>query len=324
VNTRPLGATGIEVSEVGFGTWAIGGDAGGTLSYGPTDDAESLRALLEARRLGCTVFDTSNLYGWGHAEKLLGAAFADCRADVILATKAGYVTANGGQDFSSDAVRRSLDSSLSRLRTGYVDLLQLHNPAVDDLARHEELFQALEDLRHDRVVRAYGISARSPDDALVFARRYRPSFLQVNFNLGDLRALRSGLFECCRSQSIGVIARSPLAGGFLGGAIGPASSLAPTDHRRRFDAQRRQEWAEIIRSTRRVLDDVPGATPAQHAIRFVLTYDAVSTVIPGMTCVSEVTENLAAASFPQIQPRGLREIEAAYERVFESSGRDEP
>jgi aryl-alcohol dehydrogenase-like predicted oxidoreductase len=316
MNLRPLGTTGIHVSEIGFGTWAIGGDRNGSLGYGPTEDAESLAALNEARALGCTFFDTANLYGWGHSEELLGRAFAACRDGIVLATKVGYVSPDGRQDFSPDAVRRSLDGSLCRLRTGYVDLLQLHSPSPVALCENDGLFEALEDLRREGVIRAYGISAATPDEALLYATRYHPSFVQVNFNLGDLRALHNGLFDICRREGIGVIVRTPLAAGFLSGRLGAADTFSASDHRRRYSPEMRNRWTEAVRLLRPVFDDVPRATPAQNAIRFALSFDAVSAVIPGMMRVSDVREDLGTSGWPKLDADRLRAVEAIYEQIF--------
>jgi aryl-alcohol dehydrogenase-like predicted oxidoreductase len=315
VKTRALGVTGIRVSEIGFGTWAIGGDAGGTLAYGPAKDEESLAALAEARALGCTLFDTSNLYGWGHAEDLLGRAFGACRRDVVLATKAGYASPDGRQDFSPDGIRRSLEGSLRRLRTDYVDLLQLHDPPQDILDGSDRLFSVLETLRHEGTIRAVGISAKSPQEALLFATRYHPGCLQVNFNLGDLRALRNGLFDICRARDIGIIVRTPLAAGFLSGQLGVADTFAASDHRRRYGADVRARWIDLARRLQPVFQDAPQATPAQNAIRFVLSFAAVSSVIPGMMRPSEVREDLATARLPQLHRRQRDSVEAIYNAV---------
>jgi aryl-alcohol dehydrogenase-like predicted oxidoreductase len=314
VRYRPLGATGIVVSEIGFGTWAIGGDRHGMVAYGPTDDEESLRALAAAHALGCTFFDTSNLYGWGHAEELLGRAFASRRDGVVIATKAGYADAAGRQDFSASGVTRSIEGSLRRLQTDYVDLLQLHNPEPADLDGNEALFAELESMRAKGMVRAVGISARTPDEALLFVTRHRPATLQVNFNLADLRALRNGLFDTCVLQGIGVIVRTPLASGFLTGRVGQAETLGPGDHRQRFDDAARSRWSDCLRQLSPVFADAPEATPAQNAIRFCLSFEAVSSVIPGMMRTSEVTEDLGAGLLPGLDADQLRAVQAVYDR----------
>jgi aryl-alcohol dehydrogenase-like predicted oxidoreductase len=314
VRTRLLGATSIPVSEIGFGTWAIGGAAGGTLGYGHTDDQESLAALTEARSLGCTFFDTSNLYGWGHAETLLGEAFSGSRDRVVIATKAGYVTPGGEQDFSADAVRRSLDDSLRRLRTDYVDLLQLHNPDPDAIT--PTLVAALDAMKSARLIRAFGISARTPDEALLFIRRFRPDTVQVNFNLADLRAWRNGLFDLCHDQGTGLILRTPLAAGFLSGSITPSTTFGEADHRARYDDATRARWSDAVRRLEPVFADVPEATPAQNAIRFCLSFDAVSAVIPGMMRVAEVREDLGSSLLPRLDASQRQAVGQVYDEVF--------
>jgi aryl-alcohol dehydrogenase-like predicted oxidoreductase len=299
-STEGPARAGHSVHRIGFGTWV----------YGPADTGERLAALREARALGCTFFDTSNLYGWGEAETLLARAFGDARGSVKIATKAGYVTPGGQQDFAPDAVRRSLDASLARLQTEYVDLLQLHNPAPDQVS--DALVTAL---RREERIRTWGISARTPDEALLLVRRFTPDAVQVNFNLGDLRARRSGLFDACRRRGIAVIARTPLAAGFLTGALGDGA-FADEDHRNRFDADTRARWVAAVERLRPVFDDVPEATPAQNALRFCLSFEAVTHVIPGMTHVAHVRENLAAARLPRLSPSQLRVIEATYDDLF--------
>ena len=164
---RPLGSTGMTVSAVGFGAWGIGGCTPGATSYGETDDAESLRALNEAFDRGITFYDTSNVYGNGHSEELIGACFEGRRRDIVIATKAGITPSYRGYDFSPPALRASLEASLRRLRTDYVDVLQLHNAGPDDVAGRADVFDMLERLVDEGKVRAWGISTPSPEDAMV-------------------------------------------------------------------------------------------------------------------------------------------------------------
>jgi aryl-alcohol dehydrogenase-like predicted oxidoreductase len=171
-------------------------------------------------------------------------------------------------------------------------------------------------MRRDGTIRAVGISAKSPDDALLFVTRYDPDCVQVNFNLGDLRAWRNGLFEACAARGISVIARSPLAAGFLTGQLGASDAFLPSDHRGRFTEETRTRWTEAVRLLRPVFDDAPDATPAQNAIRFVLSFDAVAAVIPGMMRVTDVREDLGTQAFPRLRPEQLRAVDAMYEQLF--------
>jgi aryl-alcohol dehydrogenase-like predicted oxidoreductase len=315
MRVRRLGATGLAVSEIGFGTWGIGGEVDGLLAYGPARDEESHAALVEARARGCTLFDTSNLYGWGHAETMLAPIARE--PGVVLSTKSGYVSPAGEQDFTPDSIRRSVEASLGRLETTSVGVVLLHNPTPSDLASHEDVFATLEQLRSGRVVCAYGISARTPDEALVFARRYRPSCLQVNFNVGDLRALRNGLFDVCTAFDIGLVVRTPLAAGFLSGQLDASERFAASDHRQRFSPEMRARWTKAVRLLAPVLrQGAPDATPAQNAIRYCLSFPAVSSVIPGMMRATEVIENLGASALPPLLPEQLQAVEAIYDRVF--------
>src|ERR1041384_5899737 len=127
MRSRALGRA-LTVSEIGFGAWGIGGATPGATSYGATDDRVSLRAIEKALDLGITFFDTSNVYGYGHSEELLGQVLAGRRAQAVIATKAGLVRYGDPVDLSPDAIRTSLEQSLCRLRTDRVDLLLLHNP----------------------------------------------------------------------------------------------------------------------------------------------------------------------------------------------------
>ena len=228
---RRLRSTGLQVSEIGFGAWGIGGVANGAIAYGPTDDQESKRALRRAYHLGVNFYDTSGLYGYGHSERLIGEVLKDVRDRVIITTKVGFLDADGAQDFSPKHIRQSLAASLKRLQTDYVDLYQLHSPPIDALGRDESILSALRSLEQEGSVRAIGISVRSPDDGLVAINRFGLSCIQVNFNLVDQRALSNGLFDLCRKQGVGVIVRTPLCFGLLTGRYSPESKFGPGDHR---------------------------------------------------------------------------------------------
>src|SRR5258706_15157339 len=158
---RELGKTGIRVSAVGFGGWAIGGpsEASGTpLGWGRTTDEESLAAIRRARDLGVTFFDTSDSYGFGRSESLLGIVLSRKRPDVVIATKVGVVRGAGGElkkDFSGQHIFAAVDGSLKRLRSDYIDLYQVHNPTLDEL-RREEIQDAMERLLDAGKIRFWG------------------------------------------------------------------------------------------------------------------------------------------------------------------------
>ena len=312
MKTRALGASGLLASEIGFGAWGIGGSASGTISYGPADDAESTRALHLAFESGVTFYDTSDSYGAGHSERLIGAAFRNRRRRIVIATKAGFVSPRGDQDFSPAHLRRALTGSLERLQTDYIDLYQLHNPPPECLMAENPTLATLRAFVEEGSVRAIGVSVRSPDDGLAAARLAGVQAIQVNFSLVDQRALGNGLLDVCAHRGIGVIARTPLCYGFLSGAYGPDSVFDPRDHRSARSAEQRARWSEAVSQFAEAIVDRSAATPAQTALRYCLSYSAVTVAIPGMRTASHVGENVAASALGPL-PDAQR---AAIERVY--------
>src|SRR5256712_7670966 len=166
MKTRTLGRTGLTVSEIGFGAWAIGGNAHGN-SYGPTDDELSLAAIGRALELGCNFFDTADVYGHGHSEDLLGQALRGHRSEVIIATKVGgdFYHGTPRMNFNSDYLEFALGKSCERLGTDYIDLYQLHNPPIQ-LIKDGRIFKILDRLKASGKIRHYGISIHDPQEGL--------------------------------------------------------------------------------------------------------------------------------------------------------------
>jgi aryl-alcohol dehydrogenase-like predicted oxidoreductase len=315
MNHRALGATGLCVSEIGFGTWGLGGDAGGAVSYGATDDDTSRAALRCAVEQGINFFDTADIYGFGHSEELLGEVFEKCRDRVVIASKAGYV-AVGKQDFSIGHLRAALEKSLRRLRSDFIDLYQLHDLPVALLRERPEILALLEEFHASGKIRAWGCSVRSPEEARVAVEEFNVPCLQVNFNLTDQRALAGGLFDLCRQRKVGVIVRTPLCFGFLTGKYSSTQNFSATDHRSRWSPEQLQRWENANETFQFLFKANPDDTPAQLALRFCLSFDAVSTAIPGMLNNVHVFENSAASergSLPDDQIRRALEVGATTE-----------
>jgi aryl-alcohol dehydrogenase-like predicted oxidoreductase len=294
VKYRALGRTGLSVSEIGFGAWGIGGRTSGTTSYGDTDDRTSLAALARALDCGITFFDTSAAYGNGHSETLLGQAFAGRRDKVMIATKAGYDSWDRPPDFSADAVVASVEKSLARLRSDYVDLLQLHNPPAEAL-RDEGLRTALARLQADGKVRAWGVSAKSPAEAIEALAEFEAPVVQANFNMMDVRALDSGLLAEAERRGAGFIGRTPLCFGFLSGTIGRDTAFPPGDHRLGWSQAQLDNWIDGASDLLQAVEATPGTAGAQAALRFCLAFPAVSTIIPGILTPDEADQNAAAS-----------------------------
>lgn len=310
---RKLGNTGIFVSEIGFGAWGIGGLTEGATSYGATDDETSKKALKKAYSLGINFFDTSNVYGNGHSEELIGEVFKKIRSKVIIASKVGFSRHLGPQDFSRDYTLKSLEKSLKRLDTDYLDLLQLHSPSLDAL-EETDILETLQKLKGEGSIRAYGISARSPADAVSAVRNYPFDSVQVNFNLTDQRAIETGLFGICEDKKIGVIARTPLCFGFLSGEY-QETKFDSSDHRSAWSKEQREVWATAYSLFQDTVRKDREQTNAQVALRFCLSYGQVSSVIPGMLNSKEVCENAFAS---QLGPLHEEEIQGI-ERIFKEN-----
>ncbi len=305
---RPLGKTSIIVSEIGFGSWGIGGRTEGATSYGATDDAESKRALEAAFDEGITFYDTSDLYGYGHSEDLIGGVFAGRREKIVIASKVGYVKHGGPHDFSPLRIRQCAEASLRRLRTDYINLYQLHSPSLDELRGTAGVIEEMQKLKEEGKIRTIGISVKSPQDGFAAVTEFGAESVQVNFNMIDQRILDNGFLDFARDRGIGVIARTPLGFGFLSGAI-TDFSFSPDDHRSSWPESQLRRWASAPRMFG-FLNEGRGWTPTQIALKFCLSFPAVSSVIPGILRPEEARENASTSNLPQFT---LEEIARARE-----------
>jgi aryl-alcohol dehydrogenase-like predicted oxidoreductase len=312
VNYRQLGTTNLRVSEIGFGAWGIGGATPGPTSYGKTDDITSLAALESAFAVGINFFDTSNVYGYGHSERLIGQAFEDRRNEIIIATKAGFVDYESPPDFSENAIMKSVDSSLVRLNTDYIDLLQLHNPSADWLKENPKTLNAISRLQGEGTVRALGISVKQPEDAFALLELFPFQAVQANFNMLDIRVLESGLLQKLKDLGAGLIARTPLALGFLTGVLTGEETFAPEDHRSRWPREQIRLWARGARDLQACCAESFESPAYELALRFCLSYPQVTTTIAGMLTPAEVARNVVASEAGPLSLESCKHIEATH------------
>ncbi|MFM7345331.1 MAG: aldo/keto reductase [Tagaea sp.] len=312
---RDLGRTGLRVSSIGFGAWGIGGFVPGA-SYGPTDDSVSRRALARAFERGIVFFDTAPPYGDGHSENLIGEFAAGLasgdRDRLAIATKAGLTRFADPADFSPAAIRLSVEASLRRLRRPTIDLLQLHNPTPDLLAARPEILDCLADLRRSGAIRAWGVSTKTPAEALRCVREFDAPVVQANFNLLDHRAIDCGLFDEARARGAGVIVRTPLAFGFLSGAVAPDKVFPEGDHRRLWSRERLDSWSRAARDFAGAIAARERQSLAQIALRFCVSRPEVSSAIPGILTPEEAEANAFAGIAGPLSPQDLSRIEATY------------
>ncbi|WP_433051739.1 aldo/keto reductase [Dactylosporangium sp. CS-033363] len=322
MDTRFLGRSGIEVSALGMGCWAIGGPfwAGEQpLGWGEVDDDESIRAVHRALDLGVSFFDTANVYGAGHSEKILARALAGRRDEVVLATKFGGTFDErtrqvGPDDGSPENLRRSVRDSLRRLGTNRIDLLQLHINGLP-IPQALDLIPALEDLVEQGLIRAYGWSTDFPERADAFAAAGRRcATIQA-----DLSVLRGSfaVLPVAAKHDLGVIIRGPLAMGLLGGRYTSTSAALPHDDVRGLspewmtyftDGRPTPEFLARIDGIRDVLTS-DGRTLAQGALAWLWAYDERAVPIPGCRTVAQVEENAGALAHGPLTPAQLADVE---------------
>ena len=299
---RQFGKTTLKTSEIGIGCWAIGGNQFGN-SYGPTDDSVSIRTIKKAVELGCTFFDTADVYGHGHSEWLLGMALKKIRKDVLIATKVGGSYIYGGEwehsNFSEKYIRFALEKSLERLQTDYIDIYQLHNPPID-LIQKAEMFSILKDLKKEGKIRAIGISIHTLEEGEA-ALKYVDT-LQCVFNM--LYPNNYEIIEAARINKVGVIAREPLCNGFLTENFSTKIDFGKGDIRNVMP----KNYIENLKThAKNIRDSLKKRreTLAQLAIKYALSMKSVSVVIPGAKTPEQVEENLKASDIPELTDEDL-------------------
>ncbi|MEU1042901.1 aldo/keto reductase [Streptomyces sp. NPDC005551] len=319
---RTLGRSGIEVSALGFGCWAIGGEwssaDGQPLGWGRVDDEESVRAVRRALDLGVTFFDTADAYGAGHSERVLGRALGKRRADVVVATKWGNVIDEDrrllvGSDDSPAYARRALTASLRRLDTDHVDLYQLHLSDADP-ERAAELRDTCEEFVREGLVRAYAWSTDDPERAAVFAAG--PHCAAVQHRLNVLQDAPE-LLALCAESDLASINRSPLAMGLLTGKHRAGRALAAGDIRSTPPAWlpgfsegegADPHWLARVDSLKDILTS-DGRTPAQGALAWLWARSPRTVPIPGFRSVAQAEENAGAMAKGPLTARQLTEID---------------
>lgn len=310
---RKLGSTDITVSEIGFGAWGIGGSVDGALGYGPTNPDESREALQRAFDIGVNFFDTSDLYGFGNSENLIGQALKTVRDQIIIATKVGFLDADHTQDFSPEYIRTSIEGSLRRLDTDFVDLYQLHSPPLETLRNDPRILPTLESLRREGKIREYSISVNSPEDGASAIHEFGFKCVQANLNMADQRALNNGLLSQCARENIGFIARTPLSFGFLTGCYSSKDSFHIQDHRGRWKTEQLERWAGAYKLFESSVANKNIQTQAQVALRFCLSCPGVTTAIPGMLTKQHVEENSKASDLGPLSEQEMQSISEIYD-----------
>jgi aryl-alcohol dehydrogenase-like predicted oxidoreductase len=309
MNYRKLGRTGIELSEIGYGAWGIGG-----AQWGGADDDESVQALHRAIELGVNFIDTALAYGEGRSERLVGKVVRERSEIVYVATKVPpknriWPAAEGvplDEVFPPGYVRECAEQSLRNLGNDSVDLLQLH-VWNDEWSDRDTLLGEVDELRSEGKIRFFGISINDhqPANGLSMVEGGAVDTVQVIYNLFD-QSPEDELFPACREHDVGVLARVPLDEGGLTGKIGPDTEFSGDDFRAHYF--RGDRAREVQERTTAIASDLGIAQDelADIALRFILGEPAVSTVIPGMRSLRNVERNVSVSDGPTL-PADWRE-----------------
>ena len=318
--TRTLGRSGIEVSALGLGCWAIGGPFWGApdlpIGYGLVDDSESIRAIHRALDLGVTLFDTADVYGAGHSERILGQALGQQRKNVLIATKFGNQfdeetrMITGGLDDPQSHVRRACEASLRRLQTDYIDLYQLHMGDYD-LEGAAEIREILEQLVSEGKIRFYGWSTDDPERARLFAQGAHCVAIQHTLNVFEDSP---AILAICEDENLASLNRGPLSMGLLTGKYTTRDQVGEQDIRlsslpwNPFNAERMPVHLHQLDKVRQILTS-NGRTLAQGALGWIWARSGRTIPIPGFKTVQQVEENVAATRFGPLTQQQMTEIE---------------
>lgn len=312
---RKLGRTGWRVSTVSFGAWAIGS------AWGHVDSGEALRALHKAVDCGVNFFDTADVYGDGHSERLLAQLKRERDEEIIIATKAGRrLDPHIADGYNAENLSQFIERSLKNLAVEALDLLQLHCPPTEVYYR-PEVFAALDDFVKQGKVRYYGVSVEHVEEALKAIEFPNVQSVQIIFNIFRQRPADL-LFNEAERRQVGILARLPLSSGMLTGKLNTKSEFAPDDHRafnRHGEAFDRGETFSGVdyQVGLQVVEDLRALVPAgtsltQFALRWILMHEAVTCAIPGAKRPEQVEENVSASDLPPLSYDVMQRVKELY------------
>jgi aryl-alcohol dehydrogenase-like predicted oxidoreductase len=323
MQTRRFGRTGWEVSDIGFGSWAIGAD------WGNVAEKEAIAALNAALDAGVTFIDTADVYGDGRAEKLIAKTLkARGGKRPIVATKAGKrLNPHVASGYNRENLTKFVERSLQYLEVDTLDLVQLHCP-MTEVFYQSETFAALDALTREGKIRHYGVSVEKVEEGIKALQYPGVVSVQIFYNIFRQRPAEL-FFEMARKQGVAVIVRVPLASGLLSGEFKKESTFESSDHRNynrhgeAFDVGETfagVDYEQGLAAVEELRPMVPaGATMAQFALRWILMNDAVSVTIPGAKNVRQAQENAAASDLPALSTETMARSTAIYEKRVKPS-----
>ena len=313
---RKLGKTDYKVSEVSFGAWAIGG------TWGEVEDSESIAALHTALDLGVNFFDTADVYGDGHSEKLLAKLKKDRSGEeIIIATKVGRrLPEQTVAGYNRENLTSFIDRNLKNLETDCLDLVQLHCPP-QDAYYHPELFGLMDDFVKEGKIKYYGVSVEKVEEAIKAIEFPNVQSVQIIFNMFRQRPADL-FFDLAKEKQVGILARVPLSSGMLTGKMSKDSTFEKDDHRNfnrngeAFDVGETFSGVDFetgLQAVEELKKLVPeNTTMAQFALRWILMHDAITCTIPGAKRPSQEKDNANAADFPPLSDEIMNAVRDLY------------
>jgi aryl-alcohol dehydrogenase-like predicted oxidoreductase len=312
---RELGRTGWKVSEISFGTWAIGG------SWGTVDDKASLAALHRAVDLGVNFIDTADVYGDGLSERLVAQLRRERHETIYVATKAGRrLDPHMAEGYNRKNLTDFVERSLKNLDTEVVDLLQLHCPPTEVYYR-PEVFGVLDDLVKQGKLRYYGVSVEKVEEALKAIEYPNVQTIQIIFNIFRQRPAEL-FFEQAKQRKVGILARVPLASGLLTGKMRADTKFEKDDHRgfnrhgeafdrgETFSGVDYQTGLQTVEEIRALVPE--GISLSQFALCWILMFDAVTCAIPGAKNPIQAEQNVQAADLPALSKATMSRVKEIY------------
>ena len=319
---RIFGKTNWKVSEVGLGTWALGG------GWGQVSESDAKEVLRKAIERGINFFDTADVYGDGRSEQLIGEVLKETGKKIYVATKFGRrLNPHVSSGYTEENLERFLDRSLRNLGMDTVDLIQLHCPPTD-IYYKPEVFEALEGFVDEGKVQHYGVSVEKVEEGLKAIEYPGVVSVQIVFNIFRQRPSEL-LFEQCRKKNVAVIARVPLASGLLTGKMTPQTKFPEDDHRNYnrqgqfFDVGETFAGVDFETGLKAVeelkLMKPDGISCTQMALKWILMHPDVSCVIPGAKNLKQLEENISAREAADLSPDVMAGIKTVYENFIKPS-----
>jgi aryl-alcohol dehydrogenase-like predicted oxidoreductase len=314
---RAFGTTGFDTSDVGLGCWQLGG-----FCWGDVDEPKAFDILGSAVSNGVNFFDTADVYGEGRSEILIGAFLKQCSEEIYVATKIGRFPRPGWpENFSRETMKQHISDCIERLGVDALDLVQLHCIPTDVMASGE-VFEYLREFKTEGLIKDFGASVESMDEALLCMAQDGLASLQIIFNIFRRKPITE-LFDAAKEKGTAIIARVPLASGLLSGKLSLDSQFPDNDHRKfnkdgelfnvgeTFAGLPFEKGVEVVDQ---IGDMVPeGMSMAQMSLRWILDHEAVSVVIPGASRSQQVISNCEVSEIDQLSDDLHNQFEELYE-----------